>query len=62
MPSYRGEVSAFHPKFPAGSPAACKETDVPVPIGAPDIIYSDADDEAIVKFHRDTSEAFFLFQ
>jgi len=26
----------------------------PVPIEAPDIVYSAADDEAIVKFHRDT--------
>ena len=60
MPAYRGEVAAFHPKFPAGSPAACKETDVPVPIDAPDVVYSDADNEAIVKFHRDAGELPFL--
>ncbi|KAG8212846.1 hypothetical protein J3R82DRAFT_11163 [Butyriboletus roseoflavus] len=54
MPAYRGEVAAFHPKFPPGSPAACRESENPVPIDAPDIVYSDADDEAIAKFHRDT--------
>ena len=54
MPAYRGEVSALHPKFPVGSAAACKESDVPAPIDAPDIVYSDADDEAIVNFHRDS--------
>ncbi|KAF8556481.1 alcohol oxidase [Imleria badia] len=53
MPTYRGEVAAYHPKFPAGSPAACSETDGPVPTDAPDVVYSDADDEAIVKFIRD---------
>ncbi|KAG8212842.1 GMC oxidoreductase-domain-containing protein [Butyriboletus roseoflavus] len=54
MPAYRGEVAAFHPKFPPGSPAACRESENPAPIDAPDIVYSDADDEAIAKFHRDT--------
>ncbi|KAI9460296.1 GMC oxidoreductase-domain-containing protein [Boletus coccyginus] len=53
MPAYRGEVHAYHPEFPPGSPAACGETDGPVPMDAPDIVYSDADDEAIVNFHRD---------
>lgn len=56
MPAYRGEVVAFHPKFPTGSAAAAKETDVPVPVDAPDIVYSNADDEAIVNFHRDMGE------
>ncbi|KAH0833408.1 hypothetical protein J3R83DRAFT_12521 [Lanmaoa asiatica] len=54
MPAYRGEVAAYHPKFPHVSPAACRESDDPVPIDAPDIVYSDTDDEAIAKFHRDT--------
>ncbi|KAF8556499.1 alcohol oxidase [Imleria badia] len=54
MPAYRGEVAAYHPKFPPGSPAACRGTEDPVPTDAPDIVYSDADDEAIVKFIRDT--------
>ena len=56
MPAYRGEVLPYHPTFPPGSPAACKETIDPVPMDAPDIVYSDADDEAIVKFNRDTGE------
>ncbi|KAI9460288.1 GMC oxidoreductase-domain-containing protein [Boletus coccyginus] len=55
MPSYRGEVAAYHPKFPAGSPAAVKERDIPVSATAPDIMYSDADNEAISKYHRDTA-------
>ena len=58
MPTYRGEVAACHPRFPAGSSAACKETDVPVPIDAPDIAYSEADDEAIENFHRDNGVSF----
>lgn len=56
MPAYRGEVLDSHPTFPPDSPAACKETIDPVPMDAPDIVYSDADDEAIVKFNRDTGE------
>ena len=57
MPAYRGEVAAYHPKFSAGSPAACREADGPVPINAPDIVYSGADDEAIAKFNRDIGES-----
>ena len=57
MPAYWGEVAALHPKFPVGSAAACKEQDVPMPIDAPDIVYSDEDDEAIVEFLRDSGES-----
>ncbi|KAI9570612.1 GMC oxidoreductase-domain-containing protein [Boletus coccyginus] len=53
MPAYRGEVAICHPTFPSGSPATCRETDGPVPMDAPDIAYSEEDDEAIVKFNRD---------
>ncbi|KAG9316082.1 hypothetical protein JVU11DRAFT_3753 [Chiua virens] len=53
MPAYRGEVAAYHPRFPAGSPAACRELDDPVPIEEPDILYSATDDEAIVQFLRE---------
>ena len=60
IPAYRGEVAALNPKFPAGSAAACKEMDAPVPIDAPDIVYSKADEEAIVNFHRDTGESSFF--
>lgn len=56
MPAYRGELAANHPEFPPGSAAACRETNEPVPIDGPDIVYSDADDEAIVKFHRARGE------
>ena len=57
MPAYRGEVAAHHPKFSPDSPAACREADGPVPINAPDIVYSGADDEAIAKFNRDVGES-----
>ncbi|KAG2132294.1 GMC oxidoreductase-domain-containing protein [Suillus bovinus] len=52
MASYRGEVTAFHPDFPEGSAAACKEASGPVDLNAPDIIYTAEDDEAIDQFHR----------
>jgi hypothetical protein len=55
--SYRGEVAGYHPKFPAGSPAAIKERDTPVSTSASDIVYSVADNEAISKYHRDTGES-----
>jgi alcohol oxidase len=51
MPSYRGEASARHPRFPEGSAAACGEASGPVDLNAPDIIYSAEDDEAIEKYH-----------
>ena len=57
LPSYRGEVAAYHPKFPAGSPAAVKERDTPVSMSAPDIVYSDADNDAISAYHRNTGES-----
>ncbi|KAN0092544.1 alcohol oxidase [Tylopilus felleus] len=59
LPSYRGETAACHPKFPVGSAAAVKERDTPVSTSAPDIAYSDADDEAISKYHRDTASTTF---
>ncbi|KAJ7761998.1 GMC oxidoreductase-domain-containing protein [Mycena maculata] len=52
MESYRGEFAAEHPLFPAGSAAACFETKGPVPVSAPDIVYSAEDDEAIDNYHR----------
>ncbi|KAG2130378.1 GMC oxidoreductase-domain-containing protein [Suillus clintonianus] len=53
MPSYRGEVSTRHPRFPEGSAAVCREATGPVDLNAPDIIYTAEDDEAIEQFHRD---------
>ncbi|KAJ6532029.1 GMC oxidoreductase-domain-containing protein [Mycena capillaripes] len=52
MDSYRGEFAPDHPQFAAGSPAACVQANGPVPISAPDIVYSAEDDEAIDRFHR----------
>ncbi|KAG1748970.1 GMC oxidoreductase-domain-containing protein [Suillus paluster] len=56
MPSYRGEVTAGHPRFPEGSAAACSEASGPVDLNAPDIIYTAEDDEAINKYHRDHTQ------
>ncbi|KAN0092552.1 glucose-methanol-choline oxidoreductase, partial [Tylopilus felleus] len=53
MPAYRGEMAAHHPKFPLDSLTACTEMEGSVPIDAPDIVYSELDDEAIAKFGRD---------
>ncbi|KAF7336802.1 GMC-OxRdtase-N domain-containing protein [Mycena venus] len=52
MDSYRGEFALEHPQFPPGSAAACVRADGPVPISAPDIVYSAEDDEAIDQYHR----------
>ncbi|KAJ7019851.1 GMC oxidoreductase-domain-containing protein [Mycena alexandri] len=52
MDSYRGEYALEHPLFAAGSAAACGKADGPVPIDAPDIVYSAEDDEAIDRYHR----------
>ncbi|KAH0827452.1 alcohol oxidase [Lanmaoa asiatica] len=52
MPHYRGELQLKHPVFPAGSAAECKEVDGPVPIDAPNIVYTTEDDRAIDDFHR----------
>ncbi|OAX32146.1 alcohol oxidase [Rhizopogon vinicolor AM-OR11-026] len=57
MPSYRGEASASHPRFPEGSAAACGEASGPVDLNAPDIIYTAEDDEAIDNFHRATAQS-----
>ncbi|KAJ7482497.1 hypothetical protein FB451DRAFT_1393840 [Mycena latifolia] len=51
MDGYRGESVLDHPVFPAGSQATCQEASGPVDITAPDIVYSEADDDADT-FHR----------
>lgn len=56
MPHYRGELQLKHPVFPAGSAAECKERDGPVPIDAPNIVYTTEDDKAIDHFHRTQGE------
>ncbi|KAK8121678.1 hypothetical protein PG984_010348 [Apiospora sp. TS-2023a] len=51
---YRGELAAGHPKFPAGSKAACVETEeAPVASDVKDIEYTAEDDAAIVQFLRE---------
>ncbi|EGO26056.1 hypothetical protein SERLADRAFT_491425 [Serpula lacrymans var. lacrymans S7.9] len=52
IPLYRGEYQPRQPVFPEGSAAACKEVEGPVPIDAPDIVYTPEDDKAIEMFHR----------
>ncbi|KAG9316440.1 GMC oxidoreductase-domain-containing protein [Chiua virens] len=52
IPLYRGELQPKHPIFPAGSAAECKEAHQPVPIDAPEIVYTAEDDKAIDDFHR----------
>jgi len=55
MDVYRGEFNLGHPLFPEGS-AACANASSPVGILAPDIVYSEADNEAIDDYHRQTVE------
>ncbi|KAJ6507921.1 GMC oxidoreductase-domain-containing protein [Mycena vitilis] len=54
MECFRGEFVLEHPQFDPSSPAACGKTEGPVPISAPDIVYSAEDDEAIDRYHRAT--------
>lgn len=54
MRFYRGELDVAHPPFPEESQAACKAADGPVPISAPKIQYTPADDKIIDAFHRAT--------
>ncbi|KAG1750334.1 GMC oxidoreductase-domain-containing protein [Suillus paluster] len=56
MSSYRGEIPAFHPRFPEGSAAVCGEATGPVELNAPDIIYTAEDDKVIEQFHRDNMQ------
>ncbi|EJD41712.1 hypothetical protein AURDEDRAFT_115327 [Auricularia subglabra TFB-10046 SS5] len=54
MPSYRGEFVAAHPVFPEGSEAAASADCKPVPVDAPDIVYTAEDDEALDRWIRTT--------
>jgi len=54
MEVFRGEFAPCHPAFPEGSAAACRETDGPVPIDAPDIEYTNEDEAALEAFSRKT--------
>ncbi|KAJ8519059.1 hypothetical protein ONZ45_g3964 [Pleurotus djamor] len=53
MSIYRGELALGHPKFPPESDAVCQERSGPVPISAPDIKYTQQDDETIDCFIRE---------
>ncbi|KAJ6588684.1 GMC oxidoreductase-domain-containing protein [Mycena capillaripes] len=46
MPAFRGALTAAHPQFPEGSPAALTETG-PILLDAPKIVYSAEDNKAI---------------
>lgn len=49
---YRGELALGHPQFPAGSKAACVETDEPL-TDVTNLEYSAEDDAAIEKWLRE---------
>ncbi|KAK7983231.1 hypothetical protein PG989_010633 [Apiospora arundinis] len=54
MKTYRGELAATHPRFPAGSAAAPVElADGPLPDDVADIRYTAADDAAIEQWARE---------
>ncbi|KAJ6458842.1 GMC oxidoreductase-domain-containing protein [Mycena vitilis] len=55
MLCFRGEYVVGHPQFDEGSQAQCGEADGPVEPSAPEIEYSEADNEAIDAFHRATA-------
>lgn len=52
MPVYRGEYAPEHPAFPEGSEAAAGPADGPVPIDAPKLRYTEADDRAIDEYSK----------
>lgn len=56
MPSYRGEYVPRHPVFPKGSQAACNEDAKPVPMDAPDLVYTDEDNKALDEHLRKSVE------
>ncbi|KAJ7758036.1 alcohol oxidase [Mycena metata] len=51
MPAFRGALIPAHPQFATNSTAALTETG-PVPLDAPDVVYSAADDQAIDDYIR----------
>ncbi|PPQ64204.1 hypothetical protein CVT24_008622 [Panaeolus cyanescens] len=54
MKCYRGEFATAHPEFDPNSPAAVVPTDSPRDETAPDVVYTDADDERIDDYMRKT--------
>ncbi|KAG8761309.1 hypothetical protein FRC11_014117 [Ceratobasidium sp. 423] len=57
MPSYRGELSLLHPKFPEGSAAACVRLDEPLSKGLNDLVYTAEDNKAVEDFVRQFADA-----
>lgn len=53
MKSYRGEFAGRQPAFAPDSPAAIREDPKPVPLDAPEIQYTEQDNEAIKQFIRE---------
>ncbi|RYP53516.1 hypothetical protein DL768_001553 [Monosporascus sp. mg162] len=49
---FRGEYEPLHPPFAAGSDAACKKIDGPLPPDVKDIVYSEADDVVLEQWVR----------
>lgn len=60
MKCYRGEFTPYHPIFPEGSDAVCKEDRMPVSIESPDIVYTKEDDEAIWKYLQAQRELYVI--
>lgn len=56
MPCYRGEHAPGHPVFSEGSEALCGPAPGPVPLEAPDINYTEQDDEVLVEYLKDAIE------
>lgn len=57
MSCYRGEHAPGHPVFSEGSEASCGPAPGPVPLEAPDIKYTEQDDEVIVEYLKDVIKA-----
>jgi alcohol oxidase len=56
MSSFRGELAPAHPAFKGDSLLACGPKEGPVAMDAPDLVYTQEDDEIIDKFHREKSK------
>lgn len=54
MQTFRGDVVVGHPQFKPGSLAAADVAISPVALSAPDIAYTQEDDDAIDEYHRKT--------
>ena len=63
MSSYRGEYAPDHPKYPAGSAAAASQNHTtPVPVNAPDVVYTEDDNKAIDDLLKASGEILLTFR